>query len=121
MKHLLTPSDYQNVPAAVELLSNLQTDTCAKGQLTATIISEIDCFNKIVKPFLDILTNPKINLYDQLRGLALSSHLLLFLYRKWKKRFLTKQLYMDLQSTIQCAFCCTVTCNKFYPDLPLYL
>ena len=32
-----------------------------------------------------------------------------------------KQLYMDLQSTIQCAFCCTALCHEKYPNLPLLL
>ena len=87
LKHLLSPSDYQNVPAAVELLSNLKIDTCTKGDLSITIVKEIECFNKIIHAFLNIFVNPSINLFDQLIGLAVASHLLLFIYRKWKNNF----------------------------------
>ena len=75
---------------------NLDTNTCTKGHLSLTIVKEIECLNEIVDAFLNIFLNHSISLFDQLKGLAVASLLLLFMYRKWNKKFLTKQLYLDL-------------------------
>lgn len=66
-------------------------------------------------------TDTSIYLIDQLVGLAELSHLLLFIYRKSKSKFMTKDLYSDLQSTIQDAFICTSFFKTYNPNQKLHL
>lgn len=65
--------------------------------------------------------NCSINLLDQLSQLAYCSHLLLFIFRKWGTKFITKDLYLDLQSTIQDAFLVTEVFNRKNKNENVYL
>lgn len=106
-RHLLNPSDHQNVSYAVELMEAIvDLNLKNKDMLTTHVYVELHCLGQIVKPLLNLFTNPSINLFDQLMQLSYASFLLLFIYRKFKSSFLTKDLYSDLQSTIQDAFVC---------------
>lgn len=119
---LLNPSDYQNVPYAVQLLQGLiESKSDSNLEISSHIQQEIECFNEVVKPLLNIFVNPTINLLDQLTQLAYCSHLLLFIYRKWRTRFITRDLYMDIQSTIQDAFICVELFNRYDHRSKVYL
>jgi len=66
-------------------------------------------FSIICDLFLVFFQDVKISLMDQLVKLAQLSHVLLYVFVKSKKEkfhFLKKDLYMDIQSTIQDAFIC---------------
>lgn len=105
----MNPRDYQNVPFAVNLLQQIvayrDKHISNVNFLQNDAFLEIKCLAEIVSPLLNVFVNPKINLFDQLVQLAYCSHLLFFIYRKWKTRFITSQLYYDIQCTIQDAFC----------------
>ena len=75
----------------------------------------------IAELFLTIFTSPKINLIDQLISLAKLAFMLLYIYRRNKNHFITKDLYCDIQSTIKDAFVCTAKYQKKETDIPLYL
>ena len=124
LQRLMDIHDHQNVPYAVDLLAgliNLDYDKTKANELGLDVVKEIGAFGQIVQPLLDIFTNPKINLIDQLAKLAYCSHLMLFIYRKWKGKFMSKQLYMDIQSSIQDAFVAAHTMHHFDPNQNLYL
>jgi len=118
---LLDPADKQNVPYAVTLFEELSKTVPLTNNISRDVYQEIECLNEFVRPLLNIFINPTINLFDQLIGLAYSSHLMLFIYRKWKKNFLTRDLYQDIQATIQDAFVCTFKLNNIDQDLQLFL
>lgn len=124
LRHLLNPKDYQNVPFAVKLFEGLLDDKnkiTIDNEIYVRIYKEVDCLNEIMKPLLNIFVNPTINLLDQLTQLAYCSHLMFFIYRKWKNKFLTKDLYLDIQSTIQDAFICAELFNRCDKNAKLYL
>ncbi len=68
------------------------------------IMREYQCLSAIIEPLLTIFTNPRVNINTQLVGLASCAHLMLFVYRKHKSKFMTLALFLDIQSTIQDAF-----------------
>ena len=73
-KHLLNPSDYQNVPFAVQLLSGISkirdnTNIDEIGVLRG-IKQEIELFSIISECLQSLFVNPKINLLDQLVNVA---------------------------------------------------
>jgi hypothetical protein len=107
----LNPPDKQNVPYAVLLFQGLTESFPLTNVISHDLVREIECLNEIVKPLLEIFSKPTINLFDQLVSLAFCSHMLLFIYLQWRKRFLTKDLYCDLQATIQDAF---MVVHKFH-------
>ena len=121
LSYLLNPVDKQNVPYAVLLFKELSSSVPVTNPLSHYILAEIECLNEIVKPLLNIFVTPTINLFDQLIQLAYCAHLLFFIYRKWKKHFMTKDLYHDIQSTIQDAFIAAHKCQCLNPDLNVYL
>ena len=121
LNYLLNPSDKQNVPYAVLLFQGLTEGTPLTNVVSHDLLIEIDCLNMIVKPLLEIFTKPTLNLFDQLISLAFCSHMLLFIYRKWRKNFLTKDLYCDIQATIQDAFMVVYKFHLKNPNLCVYL
>lgn len=58
---------------------------------------------------------------DQLISLAKLAFMLLYIYRRNKNHFITKDLYCDIHSTIQDAFVCTAKYQKKETDISLYL
>jgi hypothetical protein len=108
LNYLLDPADKQNVPYAVTLFEELSKTVPLTNNISRDVYQEIECLNEFVRPLLNIFINPTINLFDQLIGLAYSSHLMLFIYRKWKKKFLTRDLYQDIQD----AFVCTLVIQR---------
>ncbi len=113
MESLLNPKDYQNVPAAVSLLMLLSTPPTlkpeAKDSFNNDIILEFELLGKIFNNFLSFFAFPKISLETQLVNLATLAHYLFYVIRRNKTSFITKDLYMDIQSTIQDAFICAST------------
>ena len=122
---LLNPKDYQNVPAAVSLfekLSNVDMNSSAFcGLFNEDILNEIYILNFLARNFLVYFTNPKINLEDQLIGLATFSITLLFIYRRNKTKFITADLYNDFQSTVQDAFITVSSFQSYDTDLAVLL
>jgi hypothetical protein len=55
-----------------------------------------------------------MSLEKQLVDLAALAHYLLFIFRRHKTYFMTKDLYCDIQTTIQDAFICASTCKGNY-------
>ncbi len=124
LKHLMNPSDYQNVPAAVKLLQGLKDiDNCTIkiNEATEEIKKEIKLLSIIVEYLLNAFTYTKINLDTQLIALSTLSFLLFYIYLKHKSKFLTKDLYMDIQTSILSAFNQAILYQKHNPDAPLYV
>jgi hypothetical protein len=71
--------------------------------------------------FMTICFNPDVNLLDQLISLASFSYSCLFIYRKFKGKFLPKELYHDLQSSIQDCFISATLFQKYNATDKLYL
>jgi hypothetical protein len=67
------------------------------------------------------LTHTKINLDTQLIALSTLSFLLFYIYLKHKSIFLTKDLYMVIQTFILSAFNQAILYQKHNPDAPLYV
>ncbi|CAF0901874.1 unnamed protein product [Brachionus calyciflorus] len=101
----------------IYLLKNLK----AKVHFNSDILSEIRLFTEIVNLVLSIFVNPKLSLSIQLSNLACLSHLLLYVFRKHKTKYITNDLYHDLQSTVQDAFISTAIYQKKFSQKPLYL
>ena len=122
---LMDPHDKQNVPMAVSLLNIIHEQTIGDppiDPLSRDIFNEIKLLGIITSLFLSLFTKLDINLIDQLLNMSHLSHLLLYIFRRHKSKFITKNLYCDLQSTIQDAF---VVAAKFIEinskaDLLLY-
>ena len=106
--NLLNPRDKQNVPMAVSLLRYIHELTI--GTYDSTNPFEKDIFNElkllgiISSLILSIFTILNISLIDQLLNMSHLGHLLLFIFRRYKTKFMTNNLYSDLQSTIADAF-----------------
>ena len=109
LKSLLNPSDYQNVPVAVQLLKGLTEikKNVNDNTLVVDIKNEIELLAIISELLLSLFTKPTINLLDQLFNMAKCSILLLHIYRKFRSKFMTKDLYKDIESTIQSCFVAT--------------
>jgi hypothetical protein len=93
---LSNPKDYQNVPAAVSLfleMPKIDDQNFIQSKVSDDIKKEIKLFNFISDGLLNIFTNVRISLHEQLSSLARN-----------KSEFLTYALYNDLQFTIQDAF-----------------
>jgi plasmid maintenance system killer protein len=65
--------------------------------------------------------NPKINLLDQLVNVAKCSRLMLHIYRNNRSKFMSKDSYKDIQSTIQNCFLVVKLFNIKYPTKKVYL
>lgn len=119
----MDPHDYQNVPYAVDLLQSIvRLARIEKNNvLEIDVLYEIKCLAEISSALLSIFVDPKINLLDQLVKLAYCSHLLLFIYRRWRGSFITSQLYSDIQATIQDAFVVAETFSRLCPYIKLML
>ena len=81
---LLDPKDYQNVPAAVKLLQEIEKIKVNDSNINTVskdIQTEISLFALLVRKFLLIFTNLSISLHEQLSSLACLSFLL-FLFRE---------------------------------------
>ena len=120
---LLNPKDRQNVSLAVKLLQLFKSTP--KYQSTnpreKSIEKDFELVGKLMDLLLSFFVNTKISLHDQLINLAILSHLLLFIFRRHKTNFMTKDLYMDIQSTIQDAFVVTSYFKSECPNKRLYL
>ena len=104
---LLNPKDYQNVPSAVKLMRRViefDPSKPANNPFQQDLYKEIGCLGKLFDGLLSIFNRPDISIHDQLLKLARTSHMLFFIYRRWRTKFITNDLYQDLQSTIQDAF-----------------
>ncbi len=127
LDYLLHPKDYQNVPAAIKLLKVFANETIINFEetnlLEADVSNEFQLLALISRLLLSFFTNPNINLCDQLVDLATLAHLLLFVYRRHLTKFMTNNLYSDLQSTIQDAFIAAAKFKLYTPleDLLLIL
>ncbi len=73
-----------------------------------------------MRPLLNLFVNLKISLLKQLIQLAYCSHLILHIYRKWKSKFITRELYLDIQSTIQDTFLSVSIFKEKNPLVNLY-
>ena len=111
--NLLNPHDKQNVPMAVSLLEMIhqltkedfyEDNSNKNNPLNKDIYNELKLLGIITSLFLSLFTKLDINLIDQLMNMSYLSHLLLFIFRRHKTKFLTNNLYCDLQSTINDAF-----------------
>ncbi len=111
MESLLNPKDYQNVPAAVSLLMLFSTTPNLKpiDSFGNDVILEFELLGKIFNNFLSFFAFTTISLENQLVDLASLAHYLFYIFRRNKTSFITKDLYMDIQSTIQDAFICAST------------
>lgn len=83
LSNLMNPSDYQNVPYAVNLLSELtkRCDSIEKlsNHLVSTeILNELKILCEVIRPILNIFVNPSISLQQQLTDLSHCAHLLFF-------------------------------------------
>jgi preprotein translocase subunit SecA len=65
--------------------------------------------------------NPKINLLDQLVNVAKCSHLMLHICRNNRSKFMSKDSYKDIQSTIQNCFLVVKLFNIKDPTKKVYL
>ena len=65
--------------------------------------------------------NPKINLLDQLVNVAKCSRLMLHIYRNNRSKFMSKDSYKDIQSTIQNCFLVVKLFNIKDPIKKVYL
>ncbi len=104
---LLNPKDYQNVPAAVELLeslSKLDCDEFDRNKVSIDVGREIKLLSIIIEHFLILFTDVRVSLIDQLSSLAALSFILFYVQRRNKTSFITNSLYTDIQMTIQDAF-----------------
>lgn len=112
----LNPKDYQNVPAAVTLLMLLSTTPTIKpdDSFGKDVILEFELLGKIFKTFLSFFAFTNLSLEKQLVDLATLAHYLFYIYRRNKTAFMTKDLYMDIQSTIQDAFICAATFKSWF-------
>lgn len=107
---LLNPRDKQNVPKAVALLKLIHEFTVGPAPLDPIkkdVFNELKLLGILSSLLLSIFINLDINLIDQLLNLAHLSHLLLFIFRRHSTKFLTNNLYSDIQSTIADAFVVT--------------
>ena len=106
---LINVKDHQNVPLAVqllELLSDVDQYFNNNSITLADAKDEIKVLSIIAKLLLSTFAYPKKSLLEQLVDLAQLAHMLLYIFRKHKQKFITTDLYMDLQSTIQDAYIC---------------
>jgi hypothetical protein len=85
------------------------------------VVQEIKCLSILIEPLLNVFQNPKLSIIEQLAGLAKTSFMLLHIYRKFRGKFITKDLYMDTQCTIQDAFVCAYKFFKHDPRAKLLL
>jgi hypothetical protein len=111
LESLLDPKDYQNVPAAVSLLMLFSTTPTVEpaDSFGKDMLLEFELLGKIFNKFLSFFAFTKVSLEKQLVDLATLAHYLFYVYRRNKTAFMTKDLYMDIQSTIQDAFICAST------------
>ena len=80
--------------------------------------------SKICCLLLSIFVDTTIDLMQQLVNLSQLAHCLFYIYRRSKKigyRFMRKDLYMDIQSTIQDAFICAATFRAEGSNKPIFL
>jgi hypothetical protein len=122
---LLNPKDYQNVPAAVKLLKVFAlepiTNFVETNPLENDISNEFKLLSFISKLVLSFFIDPNTNLSDQLVDLATLAHVLLFVYRRQQTKFMTNNLYCDIQSTIQDSFIAAAKFKLYTPLVDLLI
>lgn len=108
LDEMLDPRDRQNVPMAVSMLTMLcNTPVDLSDSLTGldkSLLLEFQLLAIISKLLLSFFTVTSININDQLFSLAKLAFYVFFIYRKNQTKFLSNDLYSDIQSTIQDAF-----------------
>ena len=103
-------------------LSNIRNNDCNNdARFSRDIIDEIEFLSIISDSLLSFFVKPTINLLDQLVNIAKCSHLMFHIYRKHRAKFMTKDLYKDIQSTIQNCFLVVELFNNKDPLAKVYL
>lgn len=85
------------------------------------VYRELQLFGLIGSLLCSIFYETKISLIDQLVKLSFLSHILLYSFRRNGTKFLTTDLYADIQSTIQDAFVCAAIFQEHESGLKMYL
>jgi hypothetical protein len=128
INHLMDPKDKQNVPYAVKLLNLMHQFSSNFDSIESPVekdqLNEIQLISILCQLFLSIFTNTSIDLSTQLINLSQLSHSLFVIYRRSKLngfRFMRKDLYMDIQSTVQDAFISAATFRIDRSENPLFI
>jgi hypothetical protein len=101
IESLLNVHDKQNVKSAVTLL---QIEDNEESPTMSDIIKELKVFGNLAALLLSVFVDTKINLLDQLVNLSQLGFILLCIYRNHGSSFISKNLYLDMQSTVQDAY-----------------
>ena len=127
IESLLNVHDKQNVKSAVTLLQMLlQIEDNEESPTMSDIIKELKVFGNLAALLLSVFVDTKINLLDQLVNLSQLGFILLCIYRKHGSSFISKNLYLDMQSTVQDAYISAAWFKEMtklcqFPNFPLYL
>ena len=107
---LLDPADHQNVPKTVELLRaiiELKTHNAPQSPAQQATHRAIRLFSKLWGLLLSAFLERKFSLSQQLEHLSAFAHLLFALFRlNHASKFMSGQLYIDLQAMVKAAFTC---------------
>ena len=83
----------------LQMVNNIEDQE--DSAMMSDIIKVIKVFGHIANLLLTIFCDTKINLIEQLVNLSKLSFILIVIFRKHGRAFMTKMLYLDIQSTIQ--------------------
>ncbi|KAJ7707891.1 hypothetical protein B0H16DRAFT_1393244 [Mycena metata] len=109
VQRLLNPDDPQNVPIAIELLEavvslrtrRLEFDVPTSDVNTNTDLDAIALFSFIADALLNAFTNPEASLSLQIESLSIYAHMLFVLFRNFRLKFMSNQLYGDSQTMVK--------------------
>ncbi|KAK6992977.1 hypothetical protein R3P38DRAFT_3078646 [Favolaschia claudopus] len=106
---LLNPDDPQDVPTAIELLetivqlrqSRAEFDVPASEVNLNSDLDAIDLLSFMLEALLNAFTLPSASLSDQIYSLSLYANMSFVLFRTFRLKFMSNQLYGDSQTMIK--------------------
>ncbi|KAJ7121422.1 hypothetical protein C8R44DRAFT_529506, partial [Mycena epipterygia] len=110
VERILNPDDPQHVPHAIELLEAVVTLRTGRNTAFKVPASEVDTnsdldsiglFSYMVEALLNAFIDPSASLTDQIRNLSIYSHMSFVLFRVFRLKFMSNQLYGDSQTMVK--------------------
>ncbi|KAJ7154444.1 hypothetical protein C8R43DRAFT_885149 [Mycena crocata] len=109
VQRLINPDDPQHVPHAIELLEAIIRLRTHRAELnvpasevdTNTDLDAITLFSFMIQAFLDAFTDPTASLSNQIENLSLYAHMSFVLFKKFRLKFMSNQLYGDSQTMVK--------------------
>ncbi|KAG8769712.1 hypothetical protein FRC12_004790 [Ceratobasidium sp. 428] len=113
--------DPQNVPKANALLTNLHRASQLSVITSKPENKPFILLGEVLGSFVHPYTVPTLSLTQQITSLAKCSHLLFALYWADGTKFITGQLFYDIQASIKNAIFCVAKTQLVGSELPFYL